>query len=114
MEKQIRVRRVGSFTFGIVLILTGALFLVHIFFPAFNYYLIYRFWPVILILLGIEVLAGTRHKNYEVVDEKGKVKEQSKLVYDVPAILLMVVLTGFTMCLALVDWVYETEMYIRM
>ena len=31
MEKQIRVRRVGSFTFGIVLILTGALFLVHIF-----------------------------------------------------------------------------------
>ena len=62
MEKQIRVRRVGSFTFGIVLILTGALFLVHIFFPAFNYYLIYRFWPVILILLGIEVLAGTRYK----------------------------------------------------
>ena len=114
MEKEIRVRRVGSFTFGIVLILTGILSLVRLFFPAFNFCLIYRFWPVILILLGIEVLAGTMHKNYEVVDEKGTVKEQSKLVYDVPAILLMVVLTGFTMCLALVDWVYETEMYFRM
>ena len=41
-------------------------------------------------------------------------KEQSKMIYDVPAILLMMALTGFAMCLALVDWVYETEMYIRM
>lgn len=114
MNKCIKVRRVGTVTFGIVLILTGVLFLVHIFFPEFNYFLIYRFWPVILIMLGIEVLAGSRQKNYEVVDEKGNVKEQSRLVYDVPAILLMMALTGFAMCLALVDWVYEAEGYFRM
>lgn len=114
MNKCIRVRRVGTVTFGIVLILTGVLFLAHLFFPAFNYFLIYRFWPVILILLGIEVLAGCRQKSYEVVDEKGNVKEQSRLIYDMPAILLMIVLTGFSMCMALVNWIYETECYFRM
>lgn len=110
MDKQtIQIRRVGSVTFGTVLIATGILFLFHLFFPAFNYYLIYRFWPVILILLGLEVLAGSRQKSYEITDSEGKIVEQSKIVYDVPAILLMITLTGFSMCMALVDWVYETQ-----
>lgn len=110
MEKQtIQVRRVGTVTFGIVLIITGILFLAHLFFPAFNYYLIYRFWPVILIFLGLEVLVGSRQKSYEVLDSQGKVVEQSKMIYDVPAILLMIALTGFAMCMALADWVYETQ-----
>lgn len=110
MEKQtIQVRRVGSVTFGAVLIMTGILFLVHLFFPGFNYFMIYRFWPVILIFLGLEVLAGSRQKSYEVLDANGNIVEQSKMVYDVPAILLMITLTGFAMCMALVDWVYETQ-----
>lgn len=115
MEKQtIKVRRVGSVTFGTILVLTGVLFLAHLFFPAFNYFLIYRFWPVILILLGIEVLAGSRQKTYEIIDDQGKIIEQSKVVYDVAAILLMIALTGFTMFMALINWVYETQNYIWM
>ncbi len=115
MEKQtIKVRRVGSVTFGIVLIVTGILFLIHIFFPGFNYFLIYRFWPVILILLGLEVLAGSRHKTYEVTDNQGNVVEQSKTVYDVAAILLMITMTAFAMCMALIDWAYQTEGYFMM
>ncbi|MGN0377396.1 MAG: LiaI-LiaF-like domain-containing protein [Suilimivivens sp.] len=113
MGKQtIQIRRVGSVTFGTVLIVTGILFLVHIFFPAFNYFLIYRFWPVILILLGVEVLVGSRQKSYEVIDSQGRVVEQSKMVYDVPAILLMITLTGFAMCMALIDWTYEIQGWI--
>lgn len=110
MNRQtIHVRRVGSVTFGTVLIAIGILVLCHMFFPAFHYYTIYRFWPVILILLGFEVLAGSRQKCYEIIDSEGRVVEQSKIVYDVPAILLMITLTGFSMCMALIDWVYETQ-----
>lgn len=113
MERQtIKIRRVGQVTFGVVLIATGILFLIHLFLPAFHFILIYRFWPVILILLGLEVLAGSRQKTYEVLDENGKVVEQSKMVYDVAAILLMMVLTGFSMFMALICWIYETQNYI--
>lgn len=106
MEKQtIRVRRVGTVTFGIVLIVTGILFLIHLAIPAFHYYVVYRFWPLTLITLGIEVLLGSRQKSYEIVNPQGEVVEQNKMVYDVPAILLMIVLTFFSMCMAMVDFV---------
>ena len=64
---------------------------------------------MILILLGLEVLSGSRQKSYEIIDAEGKIVEQSKMVYDVPAILLMITLTGFSMCMALIDWVYEAQ-----
>lgn len=105
MEKQtIRIRRVGSVTFGCVLIVTGVLFLIHLFLPRLDYRIIFRFWPLILITLGIEVLMGSKQKNYEMRDEKGQILEQSKVVYDVPAILLTIILTGFSMFMGMVDW----------
>lgn len=108
-RQTITVHRVGSVTFGLTLVTTGLLFLANLFFPAFDYLTIYRFWPVILILLGIEVLFGSRQKNVEVLDEEGKVVQQSKVVYDVPAILLMIVLTVFAMCMAVVYWAWTFE-----
>ena len=45
----------------------------------------------------------------ESIDAEGKIVEQSKMVYDVPAVLLMITLTGFSMCMALIDWVYEAQ-----
>lgn len=109
MEKQtITIRRVGSVTFGVVLILIGSLFLAHMFFPQ-HYFYIYKFWPVILILLGIEVLVGTRGKNYEVLDEEGKVIEQSKSVYDFAAIIMMSIILGIAIFAASVYWGYETN-----
>lgn len=105
MEKQtIRIRRVGSVTFGIILIITGVLFLVHLFWPKLDYRIIFQFWPVILITLGMEVLLGNRQKTYEVRNEKGQIIEQSKMIYDVPAIILTVILTGFSMFMGMVDW----------
>lgn len=105
MGKQtIRIHRVGSVTFGMVLIVTGVLFLIHLFLPKWDYRAIFQFWPLILIVLGIEVLLGSRQETYEVRDEKGQVLEQNKVVYDVPAILLTIVLTGFSMFMGILDW----------
>lgn len=109
-EKTIRVRRVGSVTFGILLVLCGITGLLHLVFPALDYEVVYRFWPVVLILLGIEVLAGTRHKTYQIVAENGEVKEECAVKYDFPAILLTMAATFFIMCMALVQWCYEHSM----
>lgn len=105
MGKQtIRIHRIGSVTFGIVLVITGVIFLLQQFLPRVDYVIILRFWPIILIGLGIEVLLGNRRKNLEVLDEEGKIVEQNKVVYDVPAIVLTVVLIFFSVFLAMVNW----------
>ncbi len=101
MEKQtIRIHRVGSVTFGVVLVVTGMIFLFDLFFPRMDYRLVLQFWPLILILLGVEVLLGCRQKNYEILDKEGKVLEQNKIVYDVPAILLTMALVLFSFVMA--------------
>ncbi|MBR5799882.1 MAG: hypothetical protein IKY23_07445 [Lachnospiraceae bacterium] len=109
-KKTVTIRRVGTVTFGLTLVTTGALFLANIFFPAFDYRMIYRFWPLILIVLGVEVLCGSRHHNVEVFDAEGNIVEQSRVIYDVPGIILMMVLTGFAMCMAVISWAWNTEL----
>ena len=52
MEKQtIRIHRVGSVTFGLVLVATGVVFLFGLFFPRLDYRLVLQFWPLILSFL---------------------------------------------------------------
>lgn len=53
-------RRVGTFTFGIVLVLTGLFMAAALFFPKVNPEIFLKFSPVILITLGVEVLLSTR------------------------------------------------------
>ena len=55
-----RTRWIGSITLGITLIATGLVYLIEVFYPAFNVMGVLRFWPVILISLGIEVLAFSK------------------------------------------------------
>lgn len=107
MEKQIiRVRKVGAVTFGMVLVITGILYLLRLFVPEFDCRMIFHFWPVILIGLGTEVLIGSRWKNFEIRDGEGKLIEVSRVVYDVPAIILTIVLTGFSMIMGIMDWAF--------
>ena len=108
-NKTIRVRRLGSVTFGIVLISTGILLLVNAILPALNLALVFRFWPVVLIALGIEVLAGSQYKSSEVVSPEGQIIEQNKVVYDIPAVVMMGITLFVTFMLAWAEWFYVNE-----
>lgn len=58
-----KVRRVGTFAFGLVLITAGALLLANLMVPGFDLLTVARFAPVILIVLGIEVLVYASRPN---------------------------------------------------
>jgi len=49
-------RKIGVLTLGVALITFGALFLLRVFMPGWNYLTVLKFWPFVLILLGVEVL----------------------------------------------------------
>ncbi len=93
MKEALRTRRVGSVTFGLTLILFGVLFLVHIVAPSLNYEMIFELWPVVFILLGIEILVENHRSN----------ALNCKFVYDFPAILMLLMLLLFAMVMAAVD-----------
>ena len=68
MEKEnkvIQTRRVGSVTFGLTLICFGIMFLIHIVVPALRYDIIFRMWPIVFILLGIETVSYTHLRAHE-------------------------------------------------
>ena len=59
-KRTTRTHRVGTVTFGLVLVVMGVLFLLEMIFPVLDYELIFRLWPLIFISLGIEVLLSSR------------------------------------------------------
>ncbi len=81
-------RRVGSVTFGLTLVVFGVLFLLGAFIRSLDYLEIIKFWPVIFISLGIEMLVHAFSKDAE----KAKI--------DIPACIMTCVLMLFAMCLA--------------
>lgn len=93
-KKTTRVHRVGSITFGCVLVVFGVLCLLHGFLPALTYEFIFHLWPCVLIFLGIEVLISSVHGT-------------TKFVYDKTAVVLLFFVTFFVMCLASVDFAME-------
>ena len=102
-RKTVYIHRVGTITAGTALVFTGAAFLLRIFLPALDIFELIRFWPVLLILLGIEVLSAGSRKTYQVMDEEGRIEEQQKMVYDFPAILLMITVACFSMCMGILE-----------
>ena len=93
--KSVRCHRVGSITFGCGLVVFGVLFLVHMFIPLLiSYELIFRLWPGIFILLGVEILVANR-------------KDSVQFVYDRGAIFLIVLLSVFAMGMAGADWLMQ-------
>jgi len=90
-----KTHRVGTITLGGLLILFGVLFLLRIFIASITYGIIFKLWPIIFIILGIEILIA----NYKAKD--------SKLVYDTAAIALIIVLSFFAMGMAITDFCLE-------
>lgn len=81
-------KRVGSVTLGLTLVVFGVMFLLSAFIKRFNYLDVIKFWPVIFISLGIEMLVHAFSKD----------AEKTKL--DVPSCIMTCVLMLFSMCLA--------------
>ena len=52
------VRRVGTITMGIALILTGVLLCITLFVPTLDIIGLFRFAPLLLVLLGVEILVA--------------------------------------------------------
>lgn len=81
----IKGRRVGTFTTGIILIMFGIMFLVRIIFPSINYLMISSMWPLILIILGIEIIVAYLLNKEEIMK------------YDFGAIVLIILVSFFAM-----------------
>lgn len=87
--------RVGTITCGLTFVLYGILFLLHMVMPTLDYREIFELWPVILILLGVEILASYTRKN----------QETQKFLYDFPAVGLVMAMTFFAVVMAtLTEW----------
>lgn len=86
-----RTRRVGSVTCGISLIFFGIMFLLRLFNEKLSYSYILRFWPIILIGIGIEILAAVFRCRSD---------EACTLKYDKGAVILMILLLLFASCIA--------------
>lgn len=88
-----KVHRVGSITFGIILILLGIALLLQLIFPAITYSVILDFWPVTLIVLGLEVLIANMRS------------DQTDFQFDGWSILFLFLVLGFTICIGTMDFV---------
>lgn len=96
-----RTHRVGTITLGTMLISFGLLFLLRIFILTLTYDFIFKLWPIIFIVLGIEILIANVKQT------------QEKLIYDKAAIALMVVLSFFAIGMAITDFcIQNTYRYI--
>ena len=82
-----------ALSIGCILIVLGVLLIVHLFVPKLTYTAILNYWPVTLILLGIEILVA----NFR--------SEKETFTYDGWSIVLMFLILGFTMCMGILDWI---------
>ncbi len=90
MEHNTRTHRTGSITAGLSMIIMGVLFVLHLFFDMISYEMIFRLWPFIIILLGIEILiANFLHR---------------KFIYDKGAVFLIILISLLAAVMADADW----------
>ena len=83
-----RSHRVGSITAGLSMVGYGVMFLLHLMFDMVDYRMMFSLWPVMLILLGLELLLSNFFK---------------KIVYDKAAIFLLILMTFFAMGMGVAD-----------
>lgn len=89
-EQAVTPRRVGTFTLGVVLVVSGAVMLAAMFLPQLDLRWVLKGSPLILICLGIETLLAARGG--------GRIK------YDWVGMLLCFLLTGAALCMCAAAW----------
>jgi len=97
----IRGRRVGTFTTGIVMVIFGIMFLLRLVNPSINYVLISSMWPLILVLLGIEIIIAYLINKEEIMK------------YDFSAIILIILLSFFAMGMGCMEYVITHMSHFR-
>lgn len=85
-----KIHKVGTLTLGITLIAMGILFLAQLFFTGIPLKMVIQVWPIVFILLGVEILCANRKE------------EQQEFVYDKIAIMLTMILMCFAMFFAII------------
>lgn len=83
-----RIRRVGTLSSGVVMVVFGIVFLVRMALPWLDCRVIVSFWPLILIMLGAEMLWAYAFGG------------EDKVKYDVGAVVIILALCVFAMCMA--------------
>lgn len=102
-KKLRRVHRIGTFTLGCMLIFFGVLFLLRTAGILLSFSTIFRFWPIIFIFLGCEILLS-QIGNFV---RGGRDDKEVRLCYDKTAVILLILLTFFAMCMAGVQLGFE-------
>lgn len=94
-------RRVGTLTAGASMIIFGLLFMIRLVIPSVTFGLIASLWPIVLILLGIEVIiAYVRNK-------------EEKVRYSAGSVVIIIVLALFTACMVAIQIVMENGLWFR-
>jgi len=88
-----RGRRVGTFTTGILLVMFGIMFLVRLIYPSIDYLLIASMWPLVLIILGIEIIVAYIINKEEIMK------------YDFGAMFLIIMVSVFAMGMGCLEYV---------
>ena len=88
----IKGRRVGTFTTGIVLVMFGIMFLLRLINPNIKYLLIASMWPLVLVLLGIEIIVAYLINKEEIMK------------YDFGAIILIIMVSFFAMGMGCMEY----------
>ncbi len=83
------IHRVGSLTFGLTLIVTGALYIASLYFDVIRPETVMQLWPAVLIALGLEILAS--------------LARDAEFVYDKAAIAMTGAVLLFSMILGCVN-----------
>ncbi|MBQ7778005.1 MAG: hypothetical protein IJ396_03795 [Oscillibacter sp.] len=90
-NSEIPCRRVGTFTFGVILVVSGAAMLTAIYWPEFNLQWLLQLSPLLLISLGVETLIAAR--------------DNRRIKYDWVGMLLCCLIVGAALCLFAVSWI---------
>lgn len=85
-----RERRVGTFSFGVTLVAAGVAMTADLVYPSLDMCLLLRFSPIVLILLGVEVLLSARR--------------DGRIRYDWLGMLLCFVLVTLALGVFFVSW----------
>lgn len=88
----IKGRRVGTFTTGIVLVMFGVMFLLQLIYPSISYLKIAALWPIVLVLLGIEIIVAY------------SINKEEIMKYDFGAIILILIISFFAMGMGCMEY----------